>query len=146
MTPTPATAIMECDDLLDPTVRGPGVPFTADLCTGGNVTFVAGTRRGDFVDPSLVRTRAQSRAEIGSPRVRGPFTAGCEYSVVTVMRTAALPSKPTRSPAAYGDGKLIAEPHAQPQLVTPTLRKATSSQRQRKSAESSRCRCPCDIL
>ena len=43
--------------------------------------FVAGRRGRDFVDPSLVRTRTQSRAEIGSSRARVPlygrYTAGC---------------------------------------------------------------------
>ena len=36
------------------------------------VTFGARRRRGDFLDSSLVRTHAQSRAEIESPRVRVP--------------------------------------------------------------------------
>ena len=35
--------------------------------------FVAGRGRGDFADSSLVRTSAQSRAEIESPRARVPY-------------------------------------------------------------------------
>ena len=37
------------------------------------VTFGAGRDRGDFLDSSLVRTHAQSRAEIEFPRARGPY-------------------------------------------------------------------------
>ena len=101
MTPTPATAIMECDDLLDPTVRGPGVPFTADLCTGGNVTFVAVTITRNSSNSPRVRTHVQSCAELESLRARVPYMAGYEFSPSTLLRAAALQSKSTRSVAAY---------------------------------------------
>ena len=68
---------------------------------GAVMTFVAGRRRGDFGDSSPVRTHAQSRAEIESTRVRGPHTAGCEFSPATVLRPAALQFERKRFHAAY---------------------------------------------
>lgn len=44
----------------------------ADLHSPYRGTNVAGRKRGDFWDSSHVRTHAQSRAEIESPRARGP--------------------------------------------------------------------------
>ena len=70
----------------------------------GMVTFVAGRRRGDFGDSSLVRMDAQSRAEIESPRARGPYTARCEYCPATGVRPDALQSKRQRFLFAYGAG------------------------------------------
>ena len=62
--------------------------------------YVAGRRRWDFADPSCLRTHAQSRAEIESPRARGPYMAGCEFSHGTVLRfslsgNASTPLTPT---------------------------------------------------
>ena len=39
-----------------------------------NVMNVAERSRGDFPNPSFMRTHAQSRAEIESPRARGPYS------------------------------------------------------------------------
>ena len=69
------------------------------------VTFVAEPRRRDFSDSPLVRLHAQSRTEIESPRARGPYTAGCEFSPATVLRAATLQLKPKRCLSAYGVGK-----------------------------------------
>ena len=65
-------------------------------------TFVAGRRRGKFCDWSHVRTIAQSCAQLESPRARGPYIAGGEFSPPTGARTDALQSKLKRSLAAYG--------------------------------------------
>ena len=81
--------------------------------------FIAGTRRRDFRDSSHVRTPAQSRAEIESPRARGPHTAGSEFSPATELRAAALQSKQTRFLAAYG-------PH-RPRAAAPLLTSSTKS-------------------
>ena len=62
----------------------------------------AGTRCWSFRDPSHVRTHAQSRAELESSLARKPYMAGCEISPATRLRTDALQSKWTDSPAAYG--------------------------------------------
>ena len=61
-----------------------------DSRSAGAETFVAERRWGDFCDSSPVRARAQSCAEIESPRARGPCTAGCEFSAATVLRDDAL--------------------------------------------------------
>lgn len=66
------------------------------------VVNVAGRRRADFCDPSHVRTRSQSCAEIESSRARGPYTAGYEIHPQTEMRTATLQSKRQRFLPAYG--------------------------------------------
>lgn len=66
------------------------------------VTFVAETRCQGFGDSSLVRTRAQSRAEIESPRARVPYMAGWEFPPATVVSPDALVSKRKRSLVAYG--------------------------------------------
>ena len=64
--------------------------------------FVAETRGGDFVDSSLVRTHAQSRAGIESPRARVPYTAGCELPAATPLRTAAQAQYRRRYRSAFG--------------------------------------------
>ena len=76
-----------------------------------NVMNVAERRRGDFGDSSRVRTHAQTRAEIESPRARGPYMAGCEISSATVLRTAALRLKRQRSLVAYGQRRAQSGPH-----------------------------------
>ena len=68
-------------------------------------TFVAGTRRWDFGDSSLVRIHAQSRAELESPRARVPYIAGCEFSPVTVLLTGAQTTYFKRYRRAYGHGR-----------------------------------------
>ena len=65
-------------------------------------SLVAGTSRGDFVDASFMRTEAQSRAEIESPRVRVPYSAGCELLVTTALRTAAHAQYRRRYQSAFG--------------------------------------------
>ena len=72
-------------------------------------------RRRIFLASPFLRTPAQSRAEIEPSRARGLSTDRCEFSPATPMRTAAHASKKTRSLAAYGAPKLMAEPLAQPQ-------------------------------
>ena len=68
----------------------------------GSATFWAGRRCGDFADSSPVRTYAQSRAVVESPRVRGPCTAECEFSAATVLRQGALLKYWRCFPCAYG--------------------------------------------
>ena len=75
----------------------------------GMVTFVAGRRCREICDSPLVRTHAQSRVELESPRARVPYIAGCEISPATVLRADALRSNRTRSRAAYGAGRLTAQ-------------------------------------
>ena len=87
-----------------------GSTFAHNLADSKPVRF--GGRRGDFPDRPHLRHHAQSL----NPLARGyPNIAGCEFPPATVLRTAALQSKRTRSLAAYGAAKLIAEPLAQPQ-------------------------------
>ena len=81
---------------------GCATPTNRRLPRASLEALVADTRRWNFVDSSLVRTHAQSCAEIESPRVRGPHTAGCEFSPATVLRRAALRLKRQRSLVAYG--------------------------------------------
>lgn len=69
---------------------------------GPVVPLVAGRGRGDFADPSAVRTHAQSRAEIELPRARGPYTARNEFSLETVVRTVARTTYRSRFRVAYG--------------------------------------------
>ena len=64
--------------------------------------FIAGRKSVEFCASSLVRTDAQSRAEIESPRARVPYMAGCEFTSATVLRTTALQLKRSRFLAAYG--------------------------------------------
>ena len=57
---------------------------------------------GDFRDASLVRTHAQSHAEIESSRARYPYSARGGIFPTTALRAAALQLKPSRFLAAYG--------------------------------------------
>ena len=66
-------------------------------------TLASGRRLEEFSDPSIVRPCAQSRAEIGSPRTRGPYSARCEISPATGVRAAALQSKGTDYLHAYAN-------------------------------------------
>ena len=59
-------------------------------------------RSGVSCDPSPVRTHAQSRAGIESPRARVPYTAGCELAPTTPVRAHAQATYSRRSRAAYG--------------------------------------------
>lgn len=88
---------------------------------GPIVMFVAGTRRPGIFKSSLVRTHAQSRAGIESSRARVPYTAGCEFSLATVMRIVALHSKLTRFLATY-----VAEALGTPRLPRQQAREAES--------------------
>ena len=65
-------------------------------------TFVVRTRRREFWDSSLMRTHAQSRAEIESPRARVPYAAGWELPPGTRLRAGARVKYWNRSPGAYG--------------------------------------------
>ena len=49
------------------------------------MTFGAGRRCRKICDSSLMRTHAQSRAEIESPRARVPYMPGCEFSPPAVL-------------------------------------------------------------
>ena len=66
------------------------------------MTNVAGRRRGDICDLSQVRTDAQSRAEIESPRVRAPYTARCLLRATTLLRSAAHNQYPRHYRSAFG--------------------------------------------
>ena len=66
------------------------------------VAYVAGTRRRVFLASSLVRTHAQSRAQLESPRARVSYNAGCGFSPATVVRTGAQQSKRPGFLVAYG--------------------------------------------
>ena len=50
------------------------------------VTFVAGTRRENLCDWSIMRANEQSCAPLESPRARVPYIAGCEFSPATTTR------------------------------------------------------------
>ena len=67
-----------------------------------SATFVPGRRHRKICDSSPVRTHAQSRAELESPRARVPFIAGCEISLATALRRRAQFYRVVRYPAAYG--------------------------------------------
>ena len=55
----------------------------------GRGTFVAGRRRGDFVDRSYVRTHAQSRADLESSRARVPHIGRWEFRATPPLRAGA---------------------------------------------------------
>ena len=74
----------------------------ARSCMQGCTMFVAERRWEDFCGQSRVRTDAQARAEIEFPRARGPFTAGCQFSPATKLRSDAPQSKRSRSLVAFG--------------------------------------------
>ena len=80
-----------------------GSPTTLAPHSAGTGTLVAETRCGDFRHRSRVRTFAQSRADLESPRARVLYTAAHEFPISTVLRTAALQSRQRRFLAAYGD-------------------------------------------
>ena len=69
------------------------------------MTFVVSTRRRELWDSSLMRTHAQSRAELESPRARVPFEVGCDLSPETRLRTGAHVKYPTRYPPAYAPSR-----------------------------------------
>ena len=58
---------------------------------------------GDFCDPSHLRTEAQSRAKIESPRAQGPYTARCELCATTPPRMAAHIQYRRRYRCAFGN-------------------------------------------
>ena len=80
---------------------------------GARVMFGAGRRCGNSGNSSDLRTHALSRAEIESPRARGLYMAGCEFSPASVLRPPALQLKSNGSRAAYDPGKLAARRLAQ---------------------------------
>lgn len=65
-------------------------------------TNTAETRRREIFDSSTVRTNAQSRAQLESPRARVPYTAGGEFSLATVLRGSAHTAYSKRFLDAYG--------------------------------------------
>ena len=81
-------------------------PFAVDRLTvkqhqSVHGRFVAETRCREFFDSSIVRTDAQLCPQLESSRAWVPYRAGYEFSPSTVLRAAALQSKPSRSLAAY---------------------------------------------
>ena len=63
--------------------------------------LASGRRRVDLGDSSRMPTHAQSPLEIESPRARGPYTAGGEFSPAPVLRPATLQFERKRFHAAY---------------------------------------------
>ena len=59
-------------------------------------------RRGEFYNPSVTRTPAQSRAELESPRARVPYIAGWEFPTTTDVRVNAHDTYSNCFRAAYG--------------------------------------------
>ena len=92
--------------VLQPIARRPapgralGLTFTSPWTKSG--VFGAGRRRPEIRDSSLVRTRAQSRPELESPRAGDLNTAGCEISSAPLLRVPAHHSKRRRPLYAYG--------------------------------------------
>ena len=74
-------------------------------------TFGAGMRSRSFCITSRVRTHAQTRADIESPRVRGPYLARCELPPTAPLRAAAQAQYRTRYRSAFG--------HRRPPIRTP---------------------------
>ena len=74
----------------------------------GRGTFVAGTKRRKFFNRSHVRTFAQWRADLKSPRARVPHMAKCDLPPTPVLRERAHTEYRARYPAAYG---LVAHMH-----------------------------------
>ena len=72
-----------------------------DTVSPGSGTFGAGRRRADFRDSSDVRTPAQSRAELESPRARVSYMAGGKILFSTVLRAVARYNYCTCYPFAY---------------------------------------------
>ena len=70
--------------------------------------FVAETRCREFFDSSIVRTDAQSCAQLESSRARVPYTADSKFSPPTALRRGARTNYRTRYPAAYGHPRLWA--------------------------------------
>lgn len=62
----------------------------------------AGRSRGDIDDSSPVRTNAQSRAQLESPRARVPYIAESRFSLTSMMRGDALAKYWRCFPSAYG--------------------------------------------
>ena len=63
--------------------------------------FVAGRKHREICDSPQVRTSAQSRAALESPRAREPYIARYEFSPAALLRAGTLTSKQTRSLDAY---------------------------------------------
>ena len=80
-------------------------PVAAPLARAhpGVGTFVAGTGRGDLRARSIMRTDAQSCAELESLARGNLNTAGREFSSATALRTGARTKYPARYPPAYGN-------------------------------------------
>ena len=92
----------------------------------GRGTFVAGRRSGDFWVSSHVRTHAQTRAEIESPRVRVPYIARFNFLPTTPLRTAAHPQYWRRYRSAFG----LRPPEPRPGFRTSTTTKQVPCTRQ----------------
>ena len=78
-------------------------------------TFGAGRRRGHSVDTSLVRRRAQSRAEIESPRAWVPWYGRTPIFCCDIVARRCAPVELDPFPGAYGDGQLTVQRVAQQQ-------------------------------
>ena len=91
-------------------------------------TFIAGTRRRNSADSSLVRTHAPSHAELESSLARVPYIAISPDSnfLLRLCCADALQSKWERSLAAYAHGQLIAHRLARLSVVTPLRHISTS--------------------
>ena len=57
--------------------------------------------KGNSAISSFMRTRAQPRAELESPRAPVPYAARCEFSPTTTLRPGAQTKYQARHPAAY---------------------------------------------
>ena len=73
-------------------VRNPGTPMM----------FIAETRCWEFVNPSRVRSHAQSRADVEPSRARIPYTGEREFSSATALRADAHSNDWTCYLGAYG--------------------------------------------
>ena len=82
----------------------PPAAFESRLPPGGSAfgTFGAERRRGNLREGSIMRTDAQSCAQIESPRARVPYTARVEFSLPTVLRGSAHTAYWQRFLGAYG--------------------------------------------
>ena len=83
-------------------------------------TFVAERGCREIRDSSPVRTHAQSRAELESPRARVPYMAGREFSLATVLLGSAQTDYWKCFLGAYGSHRLRAEaPHRTSRTKSP---------------------------
>lgn len=79
-----------------------------------SATLVAGRGRGNFRHSSNMRTRAQFRAGLESPRARVPHNAESQNSSPPILRASAQTQYRIRYPAAYGCHRSPTRPPHQP--------------------------------